>query len=108
MIDFNSLSPYSQSQLEKNGIQHYKAKKMFSDFTDKQHYVIHYMNLQLYLQLGLKLRKVHRILQFEQQDFAKEFINFTTAMRSKAETKIEEDIWKFINNILYVRKYMTT
>ena len=33
------------------------VKKIVSNFFDKEKYVIHYENLQLYLKLGLKLKK---------------------------------------------------
>ena len=37
-------------------------KKLVLDFLIKK-YVLHYENLQLYLRLGLKLKKVHRVLE---------------------------------------------
>ena len=33
------------------------VKKLVPDFFDKEKYVLHYENLQLYLRLGLKLKK---------------------------------------------------
>ena len=35
-------------------------------FFDKENYVIHYENLQFYLRLGLKLNKIHWVLEFNQ------------------------------------------
>ena len=37
---------------------------MVPKFFDKEKYVIHYENLQLYLRLGLKLQKTHCVLEF--------------------------------------------
>ena len=34
-----------------------KVKKLVPNFFDKEKYVLHYENLQLYLRLGLKLKK---------------------------------------------------
>ena len=35
-------------------------------FFDKEKYVFHYQNLQLYLRLGLKLKKIPLVLEFLQ------------------------------------------
>ena len=41
-------------------------KKLMSKFFNKEKYVIHYENLKLCLRVGLKLRKVARVLEFNQ------------------------------------------
>ena len=58
------------------------------------------MNLQLYLSLGMELEEVHKCIAFDQDDFARKFIEKTTMMRAKAKTKVQKSIWKFINNIV--------
>ena len=40
------------------------VEKLAPNFFDKEKYVIHYENLQLYLRLGSKLKKIHRALEF--------------------------------------------
>ena len=40
------------------------VEKLVPNFFDKEKSVIHYENLQLYLTLGLKLKKIHRALEF--------------------------------------------
>ena len=42
------------------------VKKLVLDFFDKEKYVLHCENLQIYLRLGLKLKKKHRVLEFNQ------------------------------------------
>ena len=55
----NMLSPYCKQILEKFNITIGQVKKLIPTLADKQKYVLHYRNLQLYLDLGLKLKKVH-------------------------------------------------
>ena len=43
------------------------VKKLVPNLMNKNNYVIHYRNLQQYLKLGVKLKKVHRILKFKQK-----------------------------------------
>ena len=42
------------------------VKKLVSDFFGKEKYILHYENLQLYLRLGLKLKEMHRVLEFKE------------------------------------------
>ena len=37
------------------------VKKLIPDFFDKEKYMHHHENLQLYLKLGLKFKKLHRL-----------------------------------------------
>ena len=43
--------------------------------------MLRYRNVQLYLFLGMKLIKIHRMLQFRQPDWMKKFIDFNTEKR---------------------------
>ena len=53
------------------------VKKLIPNGSNKSKYFLHYRNLQLYLTLGMKLVKVHRILKFKQSNwFKKKHIDF--------------------------------
>ena len=60
------LSSYCKNIQEKFGIHIGQVAKLIPTLADKKNYVLHYRNLQLYLSLGLKLNKVHRVLEFDQ------------------------------------------
>ena len=45
------------------------VKILVPNIFDKGKYVIYYENLKLYLRLGLKLKKIHRVLEFNQSQW---------------------------------------
>ena len=61
---------------------------LVSDFLDKEKYMLHYENLQLYLILGLKLKKNNRILEFNQSQWLKPYVEFNTKKIMEAEKKV--------------------
>jgi len=68
--------------------------KLMSTFHDRIGYVTHIRNLQLYLKLGMKLLKIHRVLMFEQTEIIAPYIEKTTAARKSSTTKFEMDMFK--------------
>ena len=42
------------------------VSKLILDLKDKKKYVIHYKLLEYYIQLGLKVTHIHRIISFRQ------------------------------------------
>ena len=57
-------------------------KKLTPNLRDKGKYVVHYRNLKLYLQLGLVVIKVHRVLTFKQSPWLKTCIDFNIRVHS--------------------------
>ena len=53
-------------------------KKLISNLGNKTDYVVHYKYFQLYLSLGIKLTKIHRLLEFKQSDWMKNYISILT------------------------------
>ena len=77
------------------------AKKIISNLGNKTYYVVHYRNLQLYLSLGIKLTKIHRVLKFKQSDRMKKFIDFNTEKRMNTTNDFEKDFFKLMINSVY-------
>ena len=40
--------------------------------------ILHEKNLELYLSLGMRLKRVHRALQFNEKPWLKDYIDFNT------------------------------
>ena len=53
-----------------------KTNKLILSLNDKNKYVVHIRTLQFYLKHGLKLKKIHRAITFEQKEILKPYIEF--------------------------------
>lgn len=99
-VTYDNLSPYTKMAIEKTeGRKKYSDVKLMSTFHDKLNYVTHLKNLQLYVSLGLAIMKVHRILEFTQDNLLQPFIERTTAARQRAPSKFQSDLYKKLVNI---------
>ena len=67
----------------------------------KKNYIVHINVLKQALDHGLKLRKVHRIIEFEQEAWLKEYIDVNTELRKKATNDFEKDFFKLMNNAVF-------
>ena len=95
------LSDYCRRIQNREGIKTGQVEKLVPNLRDKERYVLHYRNLQLYLSLGLKLKKIHRALQFSQSNWLAEYIDFNTLKRVKAKNAFEKDFFKLANNAVF-------
>ena len=95
------MSNYCKKIADKYGREVGDLTKLILNLDNKTKYVLHYRNLQLYLSLGMKLTKIHRVLQFKQSDSMKKYIDFNSEKRMNADNDFEKDFFKLIIISIY-------
>ena len=95
------LSTYCKKIALEYGIKVAGVKQLIPNLGNKSNYVFHYKSLQLYLPLGMKPNKAHRVLKFKQSDWMKKYIDFNTEKRTNAANSLEKDFFRLIINSFY-------
>ena len=78
-----------------------KVEKLICSTEDKEKYVIHIRALKQALNHGLKLKKVHRVIQFNQKAWLKPYIYMNNNLRKEAKNEFEKDFFKLMNNSVF-------
>jgi len=81
-----------------------KVRKLVPNLMNKTNYILHSRNLKYYLKLGLKLTKVHRVMEFKQKRWLKPYIDFNTEKRTLATKNGDDfgkDFFKLMNNAVF-------
>ena len=75
------------------------TEKLIPNLRDKSNYVTHYRNFKLYLELGMKIKKVNKVISFSQSPWLKQYIDFNTNKRKEATEDFEKDMYKTMENV---------
>ena len=74
-----------------------QVRKLAPNLHDKTEYAIHKQALNH----ELVLKKVHRVIKFNQNYLLKSYIDVTTGLRIKAKNDFEKDFFKLMNNVVF-------
>ena len=88
-----------------------KCKKLVCNLRNKKKYIVHIKSLEQALNHQLKLKRVHRFIEFNQKAWLKPYIDMNTELRKLATDDFEKDLFKLMNNAVFgktmenIRKY---
>ena len=74
-----------------------RLKNVTCHFYDKTRYVVHIKLLQSWT----KIKKVHRVVQFDQSAWMKKYIQLNNELRKKAINDFEKDFFKMMYNAVF-------
>ena len=78
-----------------------RVEKLVPNLKCKKRYVVHIKTLDQALKHGLKLKKVHRVIKFQQSRWMKAYIMLNTRLRKDAKNEFEKDFFKLMNNSVF-------
>ena len=85
---------YTEYMKEHEPRPHRPTSKLICDQTNKEYYIVHYSNLKFYLRMGMIIKKVHRIVSFDQSAWLAKYIDYNTKKRSEADSDFMKDYHK--------------
>ena len=89
-ISHNLMSIYCSNIANEYGIKIGGVNKLIPNLGNKSKYLSPYRVIQLYLSLGMKFTKVHRILKLKQSDWLNKYIDFNTYKRKLLLTVLKK------------------
>ena len=78
-----------------------EVEKFVTNLHDKTEYVIHIRNLKQALSHGLTVKKVNRVIKFNQRAWLKPYIDMNTKLKQKAKNDFEKYFFKLVNNAVF-------
>ena len=78
-----------------------RCRKLVCNLFNKKKYVVHINVLKQALNHGLKLKKIRRVIKFNQKEWLKPYINMNTELRKAAKNDFEKDLFKLMNNSVF-------
>ena len=82
-----------------------KCKKLVCNLQNKKKYVVHIKSLKQALNHELKLKRVRRIIEFNQKAWLKPYTDMNTELRKLPKDDFEKDLFKLMNNAVLEKQW---
>jgi len=76
-------------------------KQLVLTLEDLKNYVVHHRNLRFYLKQGMRLKNVHRAIEFEQERLMEPYIRMNASIWKKTKSDFESNFYKLMNNTVF-------
>ena len=76
-------------------------EKVVTNLHDKAEYVTYIRNLKQVLNHGLVLKKVHRVIKFNQRAWLKPYIDMNTKLKQEVKSNFQKGFFKLVNNAVF-------
>ena len=100
-IGADQMSNYQKRMMEDLGLDFRKSEKLVLTLEDKEKYVVHCKNLQFYLKQVIRLKKVHRVLELDQESWMEPYIRMNIEFRKQEKSAFETNFYKLMNNSVF-------
>ena len=94
--ELHSDLPFLSERMKVN-----KCNKLVCNLFNRKKYVAHINALKQALNHGLKFKKIHRAIEFNQEAWLKPYIDMNTEIRKAAKNDFEKDLFKLTNNSVF-------
>ena len=80
------MSDYQRQLMEDLDLTMSNTEKLVLKLEGKEKHVVHCKNLQFYLRQGMRLKKVHRVIEFDQEPWMEPSIRMNTEFRKQSKS----------------------
>jgi hypothetical protein len=104
MITKEMASPYNQELSRATEHPLSDCVKLVPNLQDKDNYVVHYTSLRQAIELGMRVKKIHKIIAFNQSPWLKSYIDFNTNQRIEAKKEKNNflaDFYRIASNSVF-------
>ena len=101
VVKKENMSDYQNNLIKELDLKIPNSNKLLLTLEDKKDYVVNYENLKFYLKQGMKLKRVKRVLEFEQECWMEPYIRMNTEFRKQASNDFEKNFYKLMNNSVF-------
>ena len=82
-----------------------KYNKLVCNLYDKNNFVIHIRALKQALNHRIKFKKVHRVTEFNQKAWLKEYIDMNTVLRKQSKNDFENYFFKLMKSLFLEKQW---